>query len=644
MLRLIALAVTAAVFLIGATTMQDHRQTRQNTVRLLLRDIGSNVDSAARSLEHAIRSIVDTSNIAPARQAYERLRSAYKRLEPFAEYIDAEFVAQWVNGAPLPRIDAKSQFVDILNPSGLQVVDELLHQDNGTVVDSALRIADHVTALRNNLNELVREVRSIPLTDRMLIEITRVATIRIMAMGITGFDRPASDFACSENAVSLQVIADIIATFSDQCRERNAAAAADVAALTKRGIAMTTNATEDTFDRADFIRNVLDPLYGALLDVQLALEIELSSEVSSIPSPINPVSRSMFASSTLDPLAGTGLPRGLFNEATVELGKTLFFDPILSADVDRSCASCHQPDRAFTDGVPKSAARGGGTIDRNAPTLLHAVLARRFFMDLRATRIDDVIEHVIANSREFGANVPLVLARIKESPEYSTLFRRCFPTDADNAVNLANMGRAIAAYLATLTPMNSPIDRYLRGEKVELASNVRRGLNLFMGRAACATCHFPPTFAGYVPPMFLASESEILGVATQPDTANATIDPDIGRAGGILREQVSIYRHAFKTPTVRNVALTAPYMHNGAYTTLHDVVKFYDVGGGSGIGIDHPFQTLAADRLDFSDRDYDDLIAFMKALTDTSGTGSVPTRLPAVQNPILKHRLVGGTY
>jgi cytochrome c peroxidase len=238
----------------------------------------------------------------------------------------------------------------------------------------------------------------------------------------------------------------------------------------------------------------------------------------------------------------------------------------------------------------------------------------------------------------------MVLERLRHSTEYRQLFTRAFPRDGDDAVNQANIGRSIAAYLASLVRWNSIVDRYLRGERVTLSADVRRGFNLFMGNAACATCHFPPTFAGYVPPLFLSSESEILAVPSAPDTALATLDADVGRAGGILREHVAIYRNSFKTPTIRNVALTAPYMHNGVYPTLQDVLKFYDLGGGSGIGIDHPYQTLAADRLEFSTRDYDDLIAFMRALTDTVGTTYRPRRLPRIDNPALENRVIGGTY
>ncbi|MFM8473487.1 MAG: cytochrome-c peroxidase, partial [Candidatus Kapaibacterium sp.] len=201
----------------------------------------------------------------------------------------------------------------------------------------------------------------------------------------------------------------------------------------------------------------------------------------------------------------------------------------------------------------------------------------------------------------------------------------------------------IGAYVASLSSFNSRIDRYLRGEAVRITASERRGLNLFMGRAACATCHFPPTFAGYVPPTFLDSESEILGVPARFDTTDAIPDSDIGRAGGIRREHSRIYRHSFKTPTVRNAALTAPYFHNGSYGTLEKVIDFYARGGGKGIGWPVLHQTLPFDRLELSTRDRRDLVAFMNSLTDTAGLTHRPVHLPLL-SPDRDHRTIGGEY
>jgi cytochrome c peroxidase len=139
-----------------------------------------------------------------------------------------------------------------------------------------------------------------------------------------------------------------------------------------------------------------------------------------------------------------------------------------------------------------------------------------------------------------------------------------------------------------------------------------------MGKAACATCHFAPVFGGALPPTLLESEPEAIGVPSRPDTAGARIDPDPGVAGF---DHATVHRHAFKTPSLRNVELTAPYMHNGVYRTLEDVVDFYDRGGGAGIGIELPNQTLSPEPLRLSVREKRDLIAFLGALTDTTQVG-----------------------
>jgi len=639
------IAIFISVVGIGALSVQDHHASRERAVRDRLLDNSKRLRTAITDLRLSVSGMSDTFHVYGVRTRYERLREAYKHLEPFAEYADPEYVTAWINGAPLPRIDLKSQFHDVLQPTGLQVLDELLHADPHDVLDSIARVREIVDRLDADLTALDAEVRNVRFTDRMFIEMARMATMRVMSMGITGFDRPASEPSMADDTAALRTVECIASTFERACAERGSTQASRAASLARTGIArLRAAASFDDFDRADFIRDVLDPLYGALYDIQRDLEIERSDEVTSVPISLDPAARSMFTGSTLNPLYGTGLPRALFTPQAVELGRMLFFDPVLSADNDRSCASCHVPERAFTDGLPRSVARGGRDhIDRNAPTLLDAVFARRFFHDLRAQRLDDVIEHVVSNRREFGSTPSAMIERLRHSSEYRHLFVAVFANEPD-PVNLANVGRSIAAYLATLVSFNSPVDAFLRGERASLDPAVRRGMNLFMGRAACATCHFPPTFAGYVPPHFLASESEILGVPVRPDTANAQLDPDVGRAGGVHREHVAIYRNSFKTPTVRNVSLTAPYMHHGAYATLEQVVDFYDRGGGSGIGIDHPYQTLASDRLQFTKRDHQDLIAFMRALTDTAGTTARPARLPSMDDPRLDRRTIGGDY
>jgi cytochrome c peroxidase len=183
------------------------------------------------------------------------------------------------------------------------------------------------------------------------------------------------------------------------------------------------------------------------------------------------------------------------------------------------------------------------------------------------------------------------------------------------------IANALASYIRSLVRLNSRFDAYMRGNDKMLSANERSGFNLFMGKARCGTCHFLPLFNGLIPPFFTETESEVLGVPQTNDKRNARLDPDEGKF--TLTKSV-VHKMAFKTPTLRNIALTAPYMHNGVFKTLADVVNFYNDGGGKGLGIAPPYQTLPLDKLNLSLAEKQQLIAFMKSLTDTSRTRRGP--------------------
>ena len=155
----------------------------------------------------------------------------------------------------------------------------------------------------------------------------------------------------------------------------------------------------------------------------------------------------------------------------------------------------------------------------------------------------------------------------------------------------------------------------MAGDTAALTRDERGGFNLFMGKAACGTCHFAPLFGGALPPTLLESEPEVIGVPSRAVTAGAAIYPDPGVAGF---DRAPIHRHAFKTPSLRNVARTAPYMHNGVYRTLDQVVDFYNRAGGAGIGIALPNQTLSPEPLHLTRSQRRALVAFMGSLTDTT--------------------------
>ena len=253
---------------------------------------------------------------------------------------------------------------------------------------------------------------------------------------------------------------------------------------------------------------------------------------------------------------------------------------------------------------------------------------------------------MVYDKKEFNIDFLDLADRLKESEEYMQLFKEAYGDRDKYVISSWSISNALAAYVASLNSWNSPFDQYARGETNDYPESAQRGFNLFMGKAACGTCHFAPTFNGTVPPKYRESESEVLGVPTTPDTTNVSLDPDMGRmVNGRVRDKLAHFAFSFKTTTVRNVALTAPYMHNGVYETLDQVVDFYNRGGGAGMGIDLPHQTLPFDKLSLNKQEMKDIVSFMETLTDTTGMTSVPTILPKfAARPEWNKRAVGGVY
>lgn len=280
--------------------------------------------------------------------------------------------------------------------------------------------------------------------------------------------------------------------------------------------------------------------------------------------------------------------------AKVELGRQLFFDPILSSDGSRSCASCHQPGRYFADGrrVPVGIHDRRGS--RNVPTLLNVAYGRSFFWDGRAATLEEQVLEPIQAPSELGSDLSELVGRLEGRPDLRAAFRDAFRY---GAVSPRNLARALASYLRTLRSGDAPIDRYLAGDTTALSTAARRGFRLFVGRANCGVCHLAPLFTDH--------RFHNTGVSWGSD--------DPGRAAVTGRDED---RGAFKTPGLRNVAHTAPYMHDGSLATLEKVIEHYDGGGTSNPYLDEEIEPLG-----LSDAEKRELIAFLRALTGSSPEG-----------------------
>ncbi len=289
----------------------------------------------------------------------------------------------------------------------------------------------------------------------------------------------------------------------------------------------------------------------------------------------------------------------------VELGRLLFFDPVLSGNNDIACATCHHPELAFSDGQAHPTGASGKPLPRSAPTLWNVVYQQSLFWDGRAASLEEQAHIAITHADEMGSEAVALAAELQTIPAYVEMFDQAFG-GGSAAVTLDNAAKAIAAFERTLTSSSSPFDQYAAGNFDSLTQPQRRGLNLFRSAATrCFECHAAPTFSN--------GTFRVIGVpGDDPGRAGVASDAPQG---------------AFKVPTLRNIALTAPYMHDGSLATLEEVIDFYADGGGRAHGVSGVDQFVLG--FELTDQEKADLIAFLYALTDEQARPQIPTAVPS---------------
>lgn len=645
------LAVMLLALLLGSLTSSFERERTLplDAIQAQYRQDLHALGDAIEGLRHAAAALDTTAQrAAELRSAFLATRHAYKRLEFLLAYLDPQAATFHLNGAPLPKLEPNVPEVSVLPPSGLQPIDEIVFGDAPHVEQAAL--LDLTDKIDQQYQTVQQIQRSAYFSDRQVFEAVRFQLVRILSHGITGFDTPASLHALPEARTSLISLEAAMQPYLAYLKPQDADLAQRVAALYTDAIAYLGQHDDfDTFDRLHFIRDYLNPLFKETLAVQQRLGVETIYEVSRAKHPVNYLAQDIFARDFLDKYYYIRLTPQQDSDRLRELGRMLFYDPVLSANNQRACASCHDPQKGFTDGRTKSLAFDRqSAIQRNAPTLLNSIHADRLFYDLRVDEFDLQVDHVVHADDEFHTDYATIADKLNQSETYRAWFAEVFaPMGAqETVINRSTINIAIMAYVKELLSYDSPLDQYIRREREDYPAAAARGFNLFMGKAACGTCHFAPTFSGLVPPLFEENEAEVIGVPATTDTMHPVLDPDLGKwASGRLKEVAPFHRHAFKTTTVRNVALTAPYMHNGVYRSLEEVVDFYNRGGGQGMGIDLPHQTLPFDELALTAQESRDLVAFMETLTDTTGMTTLPEALPAFPAALgWNDRPIGGAY
>lgn len=288
-------------------------------------------------------------------------------------------------------------------------------------------------------------------------------------------------------------------------------------------------------------------------------------------------------------LEGAAIEQAAREDPIAELGRALFFDPILSVDRSIACATCHRPELGFADDVALSSGVNGHFTERNTPTLLNRVLGESFMWRGETNTLEEQVLQPISNPREMGLGLDEAVARLVASEAHAAAFEEVFggSPDADR------LALALAAFVRRLWSADSPFDRFRDGERDALTPQQRGGMWFFQSRGQCWRCHTGTNLSdeGF-------HNTGVGSVEGVPSEGRFAITADEADRG------------AFKTPSLRSISLTAPYMHDGSLANLEEVVQFYREGGRAN---SHLAQELAP--IEMSDEEAQNLVAFLRSLT-----------------------------
>jgi len=308
--------------------------------------------------------------------------------------------------------------------------------------------------------------------------------------------------------------------------------------------------------------------------------------------------------------------KGSFTPQQIDLGRLLFFDPVLSADGRISCAHCHHPDLAYGDG--RKTALGRTALTRNTPTLWNVGFLGRLFWDGRAASLQAQARDPLFAPNEMASTPEYVQRVLSASTEYQQLFAQAFRRSSDQQISVDEVATALAAFQSSLVSLNSRFDRYAHGDAHALSESELRGWNVFRGFVGrCAQCHVPPLFAG-----------DDLAVVGAPPVQGQPYD----NGAGARAPRDAALNGAFKVPTLRNVALTAPYFQAGQLATLAEVIDFYNAPRGHAVPAGADVQVhwhVHMQKAELSASDAADVLEFLNTLTDTSMAPQIPSAVPS---------------
>ncbi|WP_294319168.1 cytochrome c peroxidase [uncultured Chryseobacterium sp.] len=590
------LLIVFAIF--GTLQCTQNHQPLQDDLSEVKKDLFRNNADFLNRTSELMQMVSANPDQAKLQKKFEELRTTYKKMEWAVEYFLPQ-TARFINGPALPEIEMQEHTE--IEPEGLQVLEEMLYPYNPENRDEVVRMLKNLT---NKSNTIKVNFQAITISRDQVFDALRQETFRISSLGIAGFDTPVSGTFLREIPYALNAVKTTLQQIATE-KSKDKALAGIILEIEASITYLKKNTDKNTFDYINFIPEHLNKITSLVIDFQKQEDIP-AIEVTSA---LNKNVRTFYSKNAFNPNAFVPGKQFEISPEKVKLGKELFNDNILSDNNSRSCATCHVAEKAFTDGREKSMSLTDSPLQRNTPSLNYSAFQHGQFWDMRKDDLEGQSSAVITNKEEMHGDLSKIIAKINADPKYRTAFATIYKGKNAEIWQLQNV---LASYVRSLASFNSDFDHYMKGNKNALTESQKKGFNLFMGKAQCAICHFLPLFNGTVPPNYTKTEQEVLGIAE--NSSNRTADKDPGR--GKFHETVAFLQHSFKTPTLRNIGKTGPYMHNGGYKTLQEVMEFYNKGGGKGFGLRTENQTLSDAPLNLSEKEMSEIIDFLNALSD----------------------------
>lgn len=469
----------------------------------------------------------------------------------------------------------------------------------------------------------------------------RLYLLNLSAIYTTGFECPDTSGIVPELHKMLSDIRDIYDSFNAGFPETKLSG--DYLLKYNNTVSFVNQQSSDftEFDHFSFIKDYVNPLFK--INQELINEYKVASRSISDRT-LNNNSSSVFSKDLFRLQNTKGIYKGIKEDSVLKeierIGKLLFYDPILSGNNKRSCFSCHKSNMYFTDTAVTTSLQFDNLnfLERNTPSLINVVYNQLVMLDGKHLTLQLQAKEVITNPIELGSKEKELIKKVLSCREYSDAFNNFLKyIPHEKNITIDHIASAVVFYFSKFSDYSSPFDEAMNNITT-VDEHVKNGFNLFMSKAKCGTCHFVPQFNGVKPP-YLSSEFEVIG--TPEDSVFSVLSSDPGR---YRQNPVKETMNAFRTGSIRNAEHTKPYMHNGVFFSLEQVIDFYNAGGGAGRNLTVTNQTLSSDSLHLTDVEKSDLILFIRSLSEDIMFESLPEYLPKSDEEVLNERIIGGEY